>query len=112
MKQSSFKIPYTSQCVGSRDLLFPMVADAAEQASQAPKMQTAAVFCDVQGRPHSLARPSYRMYVCMPVYICICLTLDHSDFDVLVKIISIVHWNFPLKGYCQYNKLLTKASAS
>lgn len=70
------------------------------------------LFCDVQGRPHSLPRPSYRMYVCMPVYICICLTLDHSDFDVLVKIISILHWNFPLKGYCQYNKLLTKASAS
>lgn len=25
------------------------------------------LFCDVQGRPHSLPRPSYRMYVCTPV---------------------------------------------
>ena len=64
--------------------------------------------CDVRGRPRSLPRPPCRTSVCSQLS-------DISPYwfcSTDIKIISVLHWKFPLKGYCQYNKLLTKAKVS
>lgn len=91
---TALKIPSTSQHVGSTDLLFAVVVDATEQASQAPQMQTVAVLWHARKTPFPPKAIIQNVCVHTCLCICICLTLAHSKSDVLIKIISIR----PLEG--------------
>lgn len=55
-----------SWCVGSRDFFLKMLVPQSRQVRLLGCKLW--LFCDVQGRSHSLPAPSYRTNVCLPVY--------------------------------------------
>lgn len=72
VKCSSFKLPRMSLCGGSRDIFLRMLMPQSRR-SRLPRCKPL-LFCDVQGRPHSLPEPSYRMYECARLSVCLHLS--------------------------------------